>query len=89
MLFANAQCAIITPNMQNVRKAFIERKSLDNSEFWVSIVSLYQFLGSEKQSNKVVTARECYINYYWFRDKKKQQKTQWVSDEKGREINVE
>lgn len=55
ILFANAQCAHITPNIPIVRMAFIARKSRDSSEFWLSVVSLYQFLGSEKHSSKVVT----------------------------------
>lgn len=55
ILFASAQCAHITPNMQSVRKQLIDRKSLESSEFSVSVVSLYQFLGSENANSKLVT----------------------------------
>lgn len=58
MLNERAECPNITPNIQRHRKAFIERRSLVNSEFELeSPVSLYQFRVSEKLTNVESTER--------------------------------
>lgn len=56
---ANAEWPKMTPNMQKHRIAFIDRKSLDKSDFELeSAVNLYQFRGKEKLTRADLTGKK-------------------------------
>lgn len=67
MLVDKAEWPIITPNIHNTRMAFIDRKSLDNSDAgFESPVNLYQLRGNEKLTKSDESEKDRKYGFFYF-----------------------